>query len=72
MFCRHAHSVYATKRPARACHRIAGNLTRCIDACDFARATLEIRSGKRLTTACKAGERASAGDHNIDVGAAIS
>lgn len=39
------------KTPARVCNRIAGNLTRCVDACDFARATRDVRSAERLTTA---------------------
>lgn len=72
MFLRRRSFPICDKTPARVCNRIAGNLTRCVDACDFARATLEVRSVKRLTTACKAGERASAGDHNIDVAVALS
>lgn len=71
MFCRRAHSLYATEY-LLASNRIAENLTQCVDACDFARATLELRSAKRLSTACKAAERASACDHNIDVGIALS
>lgn len=72
MFLRRRSFPICDKTPARVCNRIAGNLTRCADACDFARATRELRSVKGLTTACKAGERASAGHHNIDVGIALS
>lgn len=72
MFLRRRSLPICDKTSGRACNRIAGNLTRCVGACDFARATLDVLSLKRLTSACKAGERASAGDHNIDVGIAFS
>lgn len=72
MFLRRRSFPICDKTSGRVCNRIAGNLTRCVGACDFARATLDVRSVKRPTTACKAGESASAGDHNIGVGIALS
>lgn len=35
MFCRRAHSLYATKHLLAYAIALPGNLTRCVDACDF-------------------------------------
>lgn len=63
------HSSHATKR---ACNRTAGNLTRCADTCDFAREIWRTSLCEEADGCLQGGERASAGNHSIEVSLALS